>query len=119
MELCAHVECVYRMTWLPSVHVRIYSECIGALCRHFSTITKDKTHMKVACAAAAKSSYTSMQYPRQFEKPSILAGLAMAMGPLIAPITRTPITPTVAACLGDKDSKLKVSCVMSDHAGAK
>lgn len=99
------------MTWLPSIHVHAYihSECTGTLCRHFSTITKDKTHMKVACAAAAKSSYTSMQYPRQFEKPSILAGLAMVMDPLIAPITRIPITPTVAACLGDKDSKLKVS----------
>ena len=77
--------------------------------RHFSIITKDRSHMKVACAAAAKSSYTSMQHPRQFEQPCIMTGMAVAMGPLIAPITRTPITPTIAACLGDEKSKLKVN----------
>ena len=84
--------------------------CTGyTLCRHFSIITKDRTHAKVACAAAAKSSFTSMQYPRQFEQPSILTGLAVAMGPLLTPLIHTPITSTVAACLGDEQSKLKVS----------
>ena len=97
------------MTWLCVEAAAWYCECTAALCRHFSIITKDKSHMKVACAAAAKSSYTSMQYPRQFEQPCVLTGMAVAMGPLIAPITRTPITPTVAACLGDEQSKLKVS----------
>ena len=64
--------------------------------------------MKVACAAAAKASSEAMKRPHRFDKPCLMTALADAMAPLLVPITRTVITPTIAACLGDEKSKLKV-----------
>ena len=78
--------------------------------RQFVNIMENKSHMEVTCAAAAKSSYDAMRYPRQFDRPCLMTALATALSPALVPVVRTPLGPTIAACLGDEQSKLKV-CV--------
>lgn len=81
--------------------------------RQFVNIMENKSHMEVTCAAAAKSSYDAMRYPRQFDRPCLMTALATALSPALVPVVRTPLGPTIAACLGDEQSKLKVSCPLT------
>ena len=76
--------------------------------RQLVTIMENKSHMKVTCAAAARASCNAMRFPRQFDRPCLLTAMAAAMNPLLVPVVRTPLAPTIAACLGDEKSKLKV-----------
>ena len=87
------------------MHVHVYF-----IFRQFQDISNNKEHLSVSRQAAFEASRKAMLRPHQFTKPCVLTGLATALSPSLAVITRTPMTTAIASTVGSKDYQSKVSC---------